>query len=725
LSWLLSRGSRILLGLAFILFSALVPGPLQAEQRDAAEEELQELARGLRVKNSSSAYAWLSGFAVRHAADPLGARAALALGYSDYTRERYSPATRWLEKAEGDPLLREYALYWGAQARLGGQRGTAEALAKLETFRREFPESVMTELAVQALAKAALALGNAEQALEELEAYKKNGSNPPLLLLRAEALEHTGQRAAAAKQFETLYVRFPLSDEAKQAGRRLGALARILGREFPAIPVSEQFLRASLLYEAGERRMARAEYLKLLPKLTGADRERAALRIAQCRAQLGAGPSVLASLVLRDADLDAERLYTLALLYRARMKEAAMLGAVEELASRYRESRWNEDALFGAANYFWANLDRQRAIEFYRRLLERFPGSRNGVIAHWRLVWQAYRERGAEAAGLLEEHLRRFHGSPFTADALYWLGRAAERSGDLSHAPSFYLKLLERFPQSYFSRQAAERLRALGEAPTNASAALALIPSPPALPLLEETIPLEARARFERAAALRRIGFDASAELELQAAYAGTGSPVLLVEAARALLAAGRYFAGISTARQVVGQIEARRLEDLPEAIWRTVYPFPFESEIVHSATRFQVDPMLVAGLVRQESAFQPDAVSSAGAVGLMQVLPQTGRKLARQVRVGYSRKNLRQPEYNLRLGSAYLAQLLKSLGSLEAALAAYNAGEDRVAAWLGEQRYDEPAEFVESIPFTETREYVQVVIRNAEMYRRLYGGKF
>jgi len=131
---------------------------------------------------------------------------------------------------------------------------------------------------------------------------------------------------------------------------------------------------------------------------------------------------------------------------------------------------------------------------------------------------------------------------------------------------------------------------------------------------------------------------------------------------------------------------------------------------------------MIVAGLVRQESAFDKNAVSHANAYGLMQILPKTARLLARHERIGYSRARLTDPEYNLRLGTVYLAGLQKTWGSFEAALAAYNAGEDHVATWRSGRQFSEPAEFVDSIPFTETREYVRIVLRNADMYRRLYG---
>ncbi|HVB07331.1 MAG TPA: lytic transglycosylase domain-containing protein, partial [Candidatus Acidoferrales bacterium] len=142
------------------------------------------------------------------------------------------------------------------------------------------------------------------------------------------------------------------------------------------------------------------------------------------------------------------------------------------------------------------------------------------------------------------------------------------------------------------------------------------------------------------------------------------------------------------------------------------------------SARRERLDPMLVAALVRQESAFEKNAHSSSNAFGLMQLLPKTARPLAYRLLLRYSEERLLDPAYNLRLGTVYLADLLKSFHSAEAALAAYNAGEDRVALWQTGQNYDELPEFVESIPFTQTRQYVEIVMRNATIYRELSGGR-
>jgi soluble lytic murein transglycosylase len=167
--------------------------------------------------------------------------------------------------------------------------------------------------------------------------------------------------------------------------------------------------------------------------------------------------------------------------------------------------------------------------------------------------------------------------------------------------------------------------------------------------------------------------------------------------------------------------LESRPFDEVPAEIWRIVYPLAYRNEIEREARRYRLDPAMIAGLIRQESAFAPDAVSVSNAIGLMQIWPPTAPRLARPLKLTYSRTRLFNPEYNLRLGGYYLSNLLAAYGKPEYALAGYNAGEHRVEEWTTGQTYEELPEFVESIPFTQTRDYVQIVLRNAGLYRRIY----
>jgi len=701
-----------------------------APDPELLEKQLAKLSRALRDQPNATTYAALAALAARNAKNETGARAALALGYYDLTRDKPDLALGWMRKAAGEKLLREYALYWQAEVSLAlGQKEAA--LEQFQSILRDFPGSAITEQTVTAVADTALQMGKGADALAALDAYPSTSSKPALLLLRAQAREKISaakaeKPAAAAVDYLDLYYRFPLNDEAKDAGQKIPALQSALGESFPGVPLQTQLARAEAFYIAKRWREASEEYASLLPKLSGVDHQRAELRIVQCEVELGGKADRLVEISLADPELDAERIFTIAQAHRGLKLEADLLADVDQLVKRYPQSSWTADALFGAGNFYWVNLDRARAAEFYRRSLEIASGGKNAPTALWRLAWIAYLDRKPEAADMLESFVRQFPLSSYVQDALYWLGRCYERSGNAQHARNFYLAAANRFPLTYFGEKAAERVRPAPDgidAPPVRPADLTLvIPPAPPVPPLDQPVAAETAEREARARALSDIAFDASAELEYRAAYAATHAPKFLIDAAGAAIAAGHYGAGMAAVRQAIPQLEARRIADIPKDAWRAAFPLPYELNLRSEAARNQVDPMLVAGLVRQESAFESKALSHAGAIGLMQVEPKTALKVARQLRVRYARMRLTDPGYNLQLGSRYLANLLQAYGTPEAALAAYNAGEDRVVQWTTGQNYEELPEFVESIPFTETREYVQIVIRNAEVYRSIYG---
>ena len=151
-------------------------------------------------------------------------------------------------------------------------------------------------------------------------------------------------------------------------------------------------------------------------------------------------------------------------------------------------------------------------------------------------------------------------------------------------------------------------------------------------------------------------------------------------------------------------------------------FPLPYRAPLERYTQQNDVDIYVMAGLIRQESEFNPQAVSVAKARGLTQIEPSTGKDLARRLKVTYSLPKLFQPEFNLQLGTYYFSWLTKQLnGNTEAALASYNAGMSRARTWLKWNEYQEPAEFIETVPIAQTHEYIQAVLRNAAAYREIY----
>jgi len=689
----------------------------------AALQQLSEFARALHTA-TPGAYEKLGAFAAKNSGTLWGARAALVLGFDDNQKNRTPSALAWFAKAKGDTVLQEYVLYWRAQANRAAKKN-ADAFADLQKILTDFPNTANKEAVLESFAPTAREMGRPQAAIDALNSYSAINNKPALLLERARAYQSAGQPVRAVKDYQAIFYKFPLADEAKPASAALPALQKQLRSEFPYGTAEMQDQRAEAFFDAHKWREARPEFEKLAGMLrepANPVRQRALLRVAQCRVQLKSPVSLVSSLALTDPEVDAERLYAVSQFQRTAKNESAMFAAIESIAQKYPTSRWADEALMAAGNYYWVNLDRNKAAQSYQRLLDAYPNSKNAFNAEWRIAWVAYLNHAPDSDDRFRLFLSKYPVSANTVDALYFLGHNAERAGNPGHARSFYQKAVDRFPQTYFGYAAAAALAKLGPGDPDPPDFLEKIPPPPALRSFDEPIPAAAEDRWARAQALRSIAFDSSAEQELKSAFFATGSPRFLLEAAQAAFDQGHFAAGMAYARTIVPSFDSRNFNEIPLNVWKALYPLPYESPLRRESGKNDLDPAVVAGLIRQESTFQADVVSYANAYGLMQVLPKTAKLLAKQLHVKYSKDKLFDPAFNIQLGTFYFKGLVQLTGAPEYALAAYNAGEDRIAAWKAERNYAEIPELVESIPFTQTREYVQIVLRNAQLYRMIYG---
>jgi soluble lytic murein transglycosylase len=223
---------------------------------------------------------------------------------------------------------------------------------------------------------------------------------------------------------------------------------------------------------------------------------------------------------------------------------------------------------------------------------------------------------------------------------------------------------------------------------------------------------------IRRIAMLEALGMDVEAKFEYDALDAAASqSPELRLTTANALRVHGQTSRAIRLALAAIdaGARDART--------YRLAYPLVDRDQLVKLSKAHGLDPALVAGLIRQESSFNPRAVSVANARGLMQVLPSVGQSVARSLAFPvWDGRLLLDADANLQIGTSHLEAFLKQYDGLARALAAYNAGGSRVSRWSRKKGTEDPEVFIERIPFAETRDYVRIVQRNAEVYRALYG---
>lgn len=682
----------------------------------------------------------------------------LALGYREYQAEVYPAAVDHLERAATSGFsLADFAEYYRAAA--AQRAGQPEVGARvLAGFRDRFPASVLDLDATRLRAFCLIQSGQATEAIHLLEATPTLPKQPPLEYLLGQAYEKAGNLAGAARTLQDVYYRSSTAPEASASAPLLRSLEVRLGTGYPAPTEELRATRASALERGDRFEAALDEYRALLKDDPGATASTSwRLGRDRCLIALGRTNEALADLSAAGwpaGNIDAERLLLRVRANSRAHDESAMLSALDEMARVHASSPEYVEALDSASYFFLRQEDWARTSTLEKRLAEVSPHSELGEKAEWEVAWAAYLSNDKEEAQRrLLIYTGHYPSSFRIPAALYWLGRLDEAAHQPSQARLLYEILERRYRNNYYSLRAAERLRSLPGSGLDQRARSDSLPSddtslPPEIRVIAERAgPLSNQApgaarlcgppvdsRSERPAlTLAALDLTDLAErylrLRLQDAPGTDESAGLRLALARIEREREEYDPATYNAKRLVPNYANLDFTALPAEIWMLLYPQAFWDLVRRNARANHLDPYLVMALIRQESGFDPKAVSGPGARGLMQLMPPTARVVARERRSHRrhprARGNLTDPGYNLHMGCRFFSEMVREFkGNLEEALAAYNAGPDRVEQWLSGHSFPEPAAFVESIPFPETRAYVETVLRDQVVYRQLMAGK-
>ncbi len=711
-----------------VIFAA---APLVGEPDDRA---LRDLA--VRAQDRTTWPALLSLAEGQTDAEQRG-RAFFVLGYREYEANEFKPAAAHLKAAtESGFSLTDHARYYGASAaRDAGEIGQAVEL--LNEFSSRHPQSTLRLDALKLFAELLVDIKQPDRALKALLQEPQLREKPELMMELAEAHRAAGSALDAVRAFQETYCKFPLDAEADEARAALEELRKELAAKFPEAPDELATARAEVYARNSRWRDALDEYTGLLES-----RPESALaprwRLGRARALLRTRKTDQALELLRTGiaaapETDPERLE---LLVDALIRKADLEGAkkaLSQLRQAHPQSSSYAEALDAFGNYYVRRGEWKIAAKYYQPLAEKFPSTSEGVEAHWRRTWNLYLEGDlTRARAGFAEHVARYPESSHVTGALYWLGRVDEQRGSMEEARAWYTFLQKRFIHSYYTDKSRPRLEDLEKsAPLQPAAATV----PAAFRAITRKIPRRPAPSLRSCGravwsdllqpylTLRRLGLAELAEQYLSArAEDGADSTALRFTLSRLRAERGSNWLALFDARRSVPRYTEYQFGELPEEFWRLLYPQDYLPLVERYAQETTLDPHLVLGLIRQESAFNANAVSVAGARGLMQIMPSTASP-ARKGRAHIARR-LFEPEYNVKFGTAHLRGRLSELDEIpEQALAAYHAGEGRVKQWRSHYNFQEPAEFLETIPIPSTRVYVEAVLRDAGIYRQLLSG--
>lgn len=630
--------------------------------------------------------------------------------------------------------LSDYALLMRARL-LEQTNRMVEARAAYEQLVREHPTSLRMREATLRIAELLLREGSGAGvplAVKKLS----DVDDASALLLAARSYQQQADATQALALYRRLYFYAPASAESAAAET---ALPKLGSTSSPAT-VEEALARADKLYAAKRYAQAVDVYTEASARFPNLTAE-AQLKRGIALFNLGRVPDAITALRLISASAAnsaqrAEALYYLAQTHaKARQWDLART-VTDEMLRQFRHNTLTTRALVATGQEAKAQKNTGEADRFFRTAITSFPGTAEAAPAQFEIAWAAH-ETGnhSESSRLLTEHLADYadKNTDNRGRAGYWAARDSERVGKTSEARALYEAMQVRYGANWYGHLAKQRLDALsrrgGSSNSSTSNFAADAPIGRAVANLgrvavaEEPAGPAASERLTKADQLTNVGFDDWAIEELNASLASAPtSPPLNLALARIYRTRNDNLEAFNTLRRSYPDYAQMHPAELTRDEWDVFYPLAHWDIIRREATAKQLDPYTVAGLIRQESVFNPRAKSSARAYGLMQLLVGTGQMTAR--RYGISRAvtadALYDPLLNIQLGTGYLRDQIDRFGRIEYVAAAYNAGPGRAVRWRAELP-PEIDEWAEAIPFRETRGYVQGVVRNTLQYKRLY----
>jgi soluble lytic murein transglycosylase len=628
----------------------------------------------------------------------------------------------------------DYALWLKASAlEQAGRR--VEARAAYEKLVRDFPYSLRARGALLHDVQMLMQDGQAA-AVPTLVDNLQHRDDPIIVsaedaaieLVKAKAYEQTGDAIRALAAYRRIYFYFPVSPEASEAA---AALTRLNSSTAPA-NAEEADRRAMGLFSAHRFSEAYDGYTDALAKFpAAATRDSRAFRVIAA-ANARKFPEAVAALNQIPLQERAMAMMGLAVAYGRAKQWTQARDLAEEMRRSSTSGTATMRTLVQLGQIAENNKDDANASYFYRAAVASHAGNPEVTPAQFYIAWAAHDAKNfAESSRLLIDHVATYAGnnSDFRGKAAYWAARDSERIGKLAEARAIYQGLLYRYDANWYGYLAKQRLDDLNRSgapaqdfPSDSEIGKA-VANLKTVTVAEETAGKNEDERIAKADQLNIIGTDDWALDELNSAAASApNSPRVNLAIAKIFRAKNDNVQALNYLKKSYPDYSQMKPEEMRPDEWDVFYPLQYWDIIKQEARARSLDPYQVAGLIRQETVFNPRAVSSARAYGLMQLVVPTAITTARRAGVDRSitMEALFEPRLNIQLGTAYFKDQLDKYGRIEYVAAAYNAGPNRVVQWRASLPL-QIDEWQEAVPFRETRLYIQGVVRNTLQYRRLY----
>ncbi|WP_052263366.1 transglycosylase SLT domain-containing protein [Geobacter pickeringii] len=689
--------------LALILVLTLAVSASSQNLLTLSDSSLRRAAQQLKVKEYRGA--WTTALSA-----PESPERSFMAGTAALRLEQWTDAAELLGRAAKDlPLLADYALVGQAEA-LKATARYDEALGAVNRLIAAWPESPVIRRGRLLQADILFARNNFREALDAyvrfIESYPSGVDSLTATYQAALCREGLGDDARAVQEFRNLWITYPASSVAEKAEESLKRIAR-KGIAVEPYSADDLFRRGCTLYNLGKYEQALKAFDAISLSGQSAD--------FTLKTTFKSGQSLFKARHYRDAArifaslLDRELKPVLAddvRFWLARTldkcgKEDEAVATFLAIPAKSSSSELADDALLEAAFVRKFQGRYREQLPLLEKILATSSDPKLTRRAAWEAAWARYNQ--GDFKGAAEGFKSLLPAADYRVRALYWHGRALESAGDREGASRIFATLADEEPLSFYT----SLFRKHDDGASSVS-------------LQEDiTLHLPIPLGFERVKTLISFGLHDEARRELAANRKnGTGKKKSTLALARLYLEMDDY----ASAAALVRSDPPRRITADSLVQWGLLYPRAFRDAVTERAASLGVPEELVFSLMKAESGFAPGVVSPVGAVGLMQLMPTTAKTLVANGAKNGIAARLVEPDFNISLGVRHLRDLLKQYnGNIVSAVAAYNAGSNAVDRWRKSLTYRSEDEFIENIPYYETREYVKKVLAGSALYRRLY----
>ena len=638
----------------------------------------------------------------------------------------YAKALPLLRRAASQPgPLGDYAAYYAGLAELRLGR-FSEARRLFQQVLADRPIGYLAEAAALAEAESAEGLKDYDAAVDIYERVVAARSTAPedVLMRLGAAARLAGDERKAVEAFGRVLYDFPLTTVAPLAEVEYTASPNVQRLTAGSQRYKLELGRGERLFGARRHAEARKVFLALRPLSSGDDRELIELRLAECdyyQKRLRAARDAVKPYTTKGSR-KGEALFFYAMASGDLGDVAEYRRAARQIVDEFPTESWAEEALNDLATRHIRNDEDDEADAMFRELFDKYSRGSHAERAAWKAGWLAYRQdRPADTVRFFDAAAANFPRSDYRPAWLYWSGRAHDRLKQPAVAEERFMLTAADYMNSYYGRLALKRLEGRGPVPRVVGEPTSVLPPPPTEALIRSLLAIE---RFDEALNELRYAQRAwgdSPALQATIAYVYRRKGLSESDTTEKF---NQLRGSITLMRRAYPQFMAAGGQELPRDILVHIFPLSYWELIRKYCAQHNLDPYLIAALMAQESTFVPGIRSHANAYGLLQLVPATARRMARQLKIPYSSRLLTDPESNVRMGTAYFAGLIKEFGGTHLALASYNAGETPVRRWLAERPgLTDREEFIDDIPYPETQNYVKRILGTAEDYRRLHGG--